>query len=869
MALSAGTKLGPYEIISLIGAGGMGEVYRAKDTRLDRTVAIKTLVPHFSADPDRKKRFEREARTISSLSHANICALYDVGHDNGTDYLVMEYLEGESLADRLQKNPLTTELVLRYSIQIAEALDKAHRQGIVHRDLKPGNIMLTKSGAKLLDFGLAKYDEMNILKVGESELMTLEKPLTEEGVILGTVQYMAPEQLEGKQTDGRTDIFALGEVMYEMVTGQKAFSGQSKASLISSILTSDPKSISTIQPLAPPALDHVVNKCLAKDPDERWQSAHDVASELKWIAEGGSQTGPMSPVVTTKRTRDSKIAWSVAAIAILLLVATIGFTFWRMKMIEPQVNWSGVQLGGPEFAMDPRISPDGRTLAFQAMVSSNTQVAVMKPETGDWQVLTHRSDSGYVQNIAWSPDGNRIYFDRGADVPMGVFSVPVFGGAEQLVVEDAQTPQPLPDGSLLLTKLNAEGTLQLFRFWPDSGRLKAFPLRLTGPGFSQLRLFLDGKEAVVLGRLIGSADQAIHLYAVNPDSGNVRRIATDLSEDMISAIATTPDNASVLAVIRSQDLTRVVRVPRNGGASSFLSLTFTERVGFMDVANDGNLYTDAQDYPRAIMQFPAEGGTSVRIGTITGGGFDSMLPVADGRVLVEQNLASRSRLVALEAGKDPAVIITTNEETGVPVTAVSENEIAFLIGAAPRATIAVASLKSGRVTRRIVFDKGEINSLAASPDGKTIYCSAAGWIWGISESGQLQKICAGQSVAADPDGKSLIVKILQAPKARLLRVPLDGSAPHEITLNGPFHLTFDPVSSAEISHDGRMLAPLASLDDWFFVPGIIDLATGRMSRITTDQTGDYHAMSWMPNGKAAALANEFRSTIWKFTPKSR
>ena len=436
------------------------------------------------------------------------------------------------------------------------------------------------------------------------------------------------------------------------------------------------------------------------------------------------------------------------------------------------------------------------------------------------------------------------------------------------MAEDAQTPEPLPDGSLLLSKLNAEGVPQLFRFWPDSGRLKSFPLRLTG-GFLQLRLFPDGKEAVALASLIGSADQAIHLYAVNPESGNVRRIPTGLREDMIRAIATTPDNNSVLAAIKSEDLTRVLKIPRNGGTPSHMLLSSTGEIHFIDIANDGSIYTDVQGIRRAIAQFPAEGGASLRIGTLSDGAFDSMLPLADGRVVVEQNLAGRSRLVALEAGKDPVAIITTNEETAVPVTAINGGEIAFLIGSEPRRTIAVASLKTGRVVRRIVFDKGPMNSLAASPDGKIIYCSAAGSIWRIPESGQPQKICAGQSVAADPDGKSLIIKILQAPKARLLRVPLDGSASQEITLSGPFHLTFDPVSSAEIFHDGKMLVPLASLDDWFFVPGIIDLASGRMSRITTDQMGDYHAICWMPNGKVAALANEFTSTIWKFTPNSQ
>jgi serine/threonine protein kinase len=295
MVLSVGSKLGPYEIISLVGAGGMGEVYRAKDTRLDRLVAIKILPAHLSSNPDLKQRFEREARTISSLSHPHICSLHDIGHQDGIDYLVMEYLEGETLDKRLNKGSLTTELVLRYSTQIADGLDKAHRQGIVHRDLKPGNVMLTRSGIKLLDFGLAKYSRQGLPSsenvVGVSELATEQaKNLTAEGTILGTLQYMAPEQLEGKDTDARTDIFAFGAVLYEMITGKHAFNGKSQASLIAAILEKEPDPVSSLQPMTPPVLDHLVGKCLAKDPEDRWQSAHDVASELKWMAEPGSAT---------------------------------------------------------------------------------------------------------------------------------------------------------------------------------------------------------------------------------------------------------------------------------------------------------------------------------------------------------------------------------------------------------------------------------------------------------------------------------------------------------------------------------------------------------------------------------------------------
>ena len=267
MQLTTGTRLGPYEIQSQLGAGGMGEVYRATDTRLDRTVAIKVLPEHVASDPDLKQRFEREAKTLSSLNHPHICTLYDIGSQDGIDFLVMEYLEGDTLAQRLQKGALPLDQALTVAIEIADALDKAHRQGITHRDLKPGNIMLTKAGAKLLDFGMAKLKPGHDAPVGVSA-PTVSAGLTGEGAILGTLQYMAPEQLEGKEADARTDIFAFGAVVYEMVTGQKAFSGESQASLIAAILDHEPVPMSTLRPMSPPGLERSVKTCLAKDPDD-------------------------------------------------------------------------------------------------------------------------------------------------------------------------------------------------------------------------------------------------------------------------------------------------------------------------------------------------------------------------------------------------------------------------------------------------------------------------------------------------------------------------------------------------------------------------------------------------------------------------
>src|SRR6516225_5640462 len=324
MALTPGTKLGPYEIQSPLGSGGMGEVYRARDTRLGRDVAVKVLPANLSSDPALRQRLEREAKAVSKLSDPHICTLYDVGHHDGVDFLVMELVEGETLEQRLTNGPLRPEQTIRVAAQIADALSKAHQKGVTHRDLKPSNIMLTKSGAKLMDFGLAK-------QVGPAPLasaltaMTMEQTkLTGEATIVGTVQYMAPEQLEGKEVDARTDIFALGTVIYDMATGKPAFAGKSSASLIAAILSSEPAPMANLQPMTPPALERLVRKCLAKDPDERWQSASDLTSDLNWIIETGSQAGEARSA--TVRWRWARAGWLLAATFFLL--TAVGGVWW-------------------------------------------------------------------------------------------------------------------------------------------------------------------------------------------------------------------------------------------------------------------------------------------------------------------------------------------------------------------------------------------------------------------------------------------------------------------------------------------------------------------------------------------------------------
>jgi serine/threonine protein kinase len=410
MSVQPGSRLGPYEILSPIGAGGMGEVYKARDTRLDRSVAVKILPGEFARDAQLKLRFEREAKTISQLTHPNICTLYDVGSHEGVEYLVMELLEGESLAERVVRGPMPIEQVLRVGVEIAEALEKAHRAGVVHRDLKPGNVMLTKTGAKLLDFGLAKpavtpLGSMSTAGGTGTVLPTEHKPLTQEGTIVGTFQYMAPEQIEGRDADTRTDIFALGALLYEMATGKRAFEGRSRASLIASILDREPPPISTVQPIAPRSFDRVVQMCLKKDADARWQSAHDVAVELRWILEGREEVSPAA-----RKTRWSRLAWPIAALLAIAFAVTGAMYVRQRNTKRAPIRFAITPPPGMEWTAfnSLSISPDGRHVVFFAFgTDPRGQLFIRNLDSLSTQALPATEDASFP---FWSPDSKWVAF---------------------------------------------------------------------------------------------------------------------------------------------------------------------------------------------------------------------------------------------------------------------------------------------------------------------------------------------------------------------------------------------------------------------------------------------------------------------------
>jgi eukaryotic-like serine/threonine-protein kinase len=804
-------------------------------------------------------RFRREAQVLASLNHPNIAAIFGVEEQA----LVMELVEGPTLAQRIQRAAIPVEETLAIAKQIAEGLEFAHEAGVVHRDLKPANIKVTRQGrVKVLDFGLA-----TVTRAAWEQRADLTQTLTVTavGTVMGTPAYMAPEQAQGKPVDKRADIWAFGVILYEMFAGRRLFQGESTPDIFASVLTSQPDWNAIPLHIRP-----LLRRCLERDPRRRLRDI----GEARVTIEDCMKLPPHVNDEDADNSHRRGHAWWAGWLAALALAGLAAVSL-VVPRTAPQPVMTGVLLGGPGEPQCPRPSPDGHMVAFLSIVGGadqlpareeQMQIGVMKPETGDSLILTHNPEFGWNTGLSWSPDGSRIYYDRNLDVPVGVYSVPVLGGKEQLLLEDAGAPEALPDGSLLVAKLNAERRLQLFRFWPESGRLQGFAVEVET--FFDIRSSPDGGGALVIGKRIGSTDETgDHVYTVDLTSGAVRRVPSGFADDSsLSAVAMTRDGKSILVAGLAGSGSQIMAVPRDGRGHPRLVLSLTAVIDAMDTGPDGAIYLDQLDRPADLVQFRASGGRAEKIGTVPyyeGGPF-AVLP--DGRAAVQMTAAGHTRIVAFEQGKTPAPLINTLENTRTPATALGPDQIAFLIGPEEHPTIGVATTANGRLTHRIPFEHGSPSSLSGAPNGQTLYCAADGFVWSIPVAGgKPSRMHAGDYVAADPRGHYLVIEMKEGAGNRFVRVPLDGGADQEVPRSAGLRPAWNITANA-VGPDGRVLSPLA-VQSYYWPPGVIDPVTGIATRIPVDYFGDYHGLGWTKEGHIIGMALAERSKIWKYVPE--
>ncbi|HEV2351940.1 MAG TPA: protein kinase, partial [Terriglobia bacterium] len=715
---------------------------------------------------------------------------------------------------------------------------------------------------------------------------TLSIAATQAGVILGTAAYMSPEQAKGKSVDRRADIWAFGCVLYEMLTGQQTFKGESISDTLAAVIRDAPN-FERLSATTPRTIHTLLSRCLAKDLRHRLQAIGEARIAIEGYlanptAEESASASPAQISQVQAQSPSRKLVAAVVLVSSLMLGIGLISGWWLKGRVEiVSSSWSGERLGGPTVAMGSRISPDGRTLAFQAMIDNLTQVAVMDTESGDWTVLTKNRSRGYITELNWSPDGSQIYFDRLFSVPHGIYTVSRFGGDERLVLEDAMGPEALPDGSLLVVKVNKNRDFQLYRFWPENGRLEALDALFanTSDLCPPNRAFHDGKEAVFFGSTLeqDKSDISPHLYVIDLTTGKTRRLAPQLDLRLNSSLSLFPiamsiDDQSVFVQMAAGDLHRVISIPRRGTGPVQTLFTVTMQIDFMDVDKDGNIYLDQADRPIEALRFSPPGGTpEVPVGPGNASSHQfTPLQLEDGRIVLSSAVAGRSRLLAAKPGGEAAPFIATKEETSLPACKVGRDEVAFLLGPSERAIIAVASTADGRIVRRIEgAPGGHVSDLAASPDGKTLYYVASRSVWAIPVTGgQAHEIAKGDAVAPDPNGKDLIVQLNEEEGIRLLRVPLSGGEMKPILFQSPFRLTSVELSPNAIGKDGRALLSITPPDAWFYGTGILDLRNGKMERIPLNFTGDILAPGWQDDGRILSSGWPFKSTIWRFSQRA-
>jgi hypothetical protein len=821
----------------------MGEVWKARDTRLDRIVALKFSRAQFS------ERSEREARAIAALNHPNIAQIYDVGED----YLVMEFVEGAPLTA-----PEDSRKLLDIAVQIADGLSAAHAAGVVHRDLKPDNILVTKDRrAKILDFGVAK--QQSAVNGDATRALTMTAP----GAVVGTVAYMSPEQAQGRQLDCRSDQFSFGLILYELAAGKRAFRRDSAAETMTAIIRDEAE---PLPPAIPAPVRWAIERCLAKDPDQRYDSTRDLYRELRQTRAGLSQTAAPPAAMAGSAGRSGWRLWAAVVIAI---AASALFGAWIESLRGSAIPaWSGVRLGGPVVAFSPRVSPDGQMLALLALVDRQTQVAIMKPDGGSWNVLTRDTSNGSVTNVAWARDGSRLFFDRFWERPAGVYSIPPLGGEPTLLLEDAWAPQPLPDGSLVVLKRTLRGNNQAFRFWPESGRSEPLPAYLerwdAGP---PVRAFPDGKEIVFIGATQEAGiESGAQPYILDLATRKSRRLDPQARIDRLDfqlglPVVPTPDGRGVLMLGREQNSFELIRVERNGrpGHSRVLSFSNGRPPFYVDAAPDGSIYVDSPEMSPSISRFTVEGKLIAE--SATPAPLNNMaLALRDGRVLITAPLGGNLRLLSGMMDADFRPFLQADAVDAVYAAPVSADEVALLLGAPGKRRIAFVSVHNGVVQREIPVPGGSATAVVVSSSLKTIYYVAEDTIYSMPDTGGPPvRLAEGEDLAIDPAGRMLVIHNSKG----LMRIQLPSGAAEPIVLPAGIRLATVNLSASAINQKGLILLNVVTARDFDYKPAIAD--GRRVTAVSVDRRGDTLVPGWTPEGDIIAMHDLLRSELWRFS----